>query len=182
MFGFLLFFTIYIFWHFSNKSIAVAKCRMSFRSISSEVLSVGFWQQQDDFPGSEATEATNWNSVSTRRKYDVAWARICRWSCGGCSALWHRPLWYDVIREKCENTFHLFSSDTLIYFDTFHCTAWWLDHAWPCLTCPDLVNLWSCIKTWLGQLLSLPCEILWSRDWSDSEALLDEPFHSWAFV
>ena len=53
MFGFLRLFTS--FYIFSNKSIAVGKCGMSFRrSISSEVLAVGFWQQQDEHRGDEA--------------------------------------------------------------------------------------------------------------------------------
>lgn len=130
MFGFLWFFTIYIFWHFSNQSIAVAKCRMSFRSISSEVLSVGFWQQQDDFPGSEATEATEATEIPFRHAGSTTWLGrefvvetvVVAQHCGPGPC------------ESCDTWKHVsthVSSDTLIYFDTFHCTAWWLDHAWP---------------------------------------------------
>lgn len=159
MFGFLWLFTIYIFWYFSNKSIAVTKCRMS--------VSVDFfWGPRrwilattGRFPPRE------WRDRSDKLKFRFDKSQEVRRGLGENLSL---KLWWllstvaqaHVIRE---NTFHL-----ILWYVSL--LAWPLDHGpVQILSTYDRASK----RGWVSFSVCLVKSCL---------ALLDEPFHSWAFV
>lgn len=130
MFGFLWFFTIYIFWHFSNQSIAVAKCRCRFGRFLLRSSPLDFGNNRTISPGvkrqkrqTEIAGSTTWLG----REFVVE-AVVVAQHCGPgpCDTLWY---------VKTRFIFFIWYFDILWYVSLHGLMAWpcltMLDHAWP---------------------------------------------------